>query len=151
MIRKTLLALPFLGLVLSFGLWGFCYTNTIYSGWEHEIRFKYGTAYWQAVFVDSEPESIAFSPQWKIEGFDGWYTTWMPTYRPNFTGPRSFFVTMPMWIPTLICQTTCGLVVFQHSRSEQRHKHGRCEQCGYDLTGNESGVCPECGFEIDQA
>jgi hypothetical protein len=26
-----------------------------------------------------------------------------------------------------------------------RRRRGRCVQCGYDLTGNESGVCPECG------
>ena len=24
---------------------------------------------------------------------------------------------------------------------------GRCPTCGYDLTGNVSGVCPECGKE----
>ena len=22
---------------------------------------------------------------------------------------------------------------------------GHCQRCGYDLTGNESGICPECG------
>ncbi len=27
-------------------------------------------------------------------------------------------------------------------------KQGWCVRCGYDLTGNESGVCPECGSEI---
>lgn len=26
-----------------------------------------------------------------------------------------------------------------------RRKHGLCAYCGYDLTGNVSGVCPECG------
>jgi hypothetical protein len=26
-----------------------------------------------------------------------------------------------------------------------RRKLGLCERCGYDLTGNVSGVCPECG------
>jgi hypothetical protein len=25
-----------------------------------------------------------------------------------------------------------------------------CRQCGYDLTGNESGVCPECGTRIHE-
>lgn len=25
---------------------------------------------------------------------------------------------------------------------------GKCTQCGYDLTGNLSGLCPECGTEI---
>ena len=27
----------------------------------------------------------------------------------------------------------------------RRRQLGRCEYCAYDLTGNESGVCPECG------
>jgi len=26
-----------------------------------------------------------------------------------------------------------------------RRQHGLCQSCGYDLTGNVSGVCPECG------
>jgi hypothetical protein len=26
-----------------------------------------------------------------------------------------------------------------------RCARGQCPQCGYDLTGNVSGVCPECG------
>ena len=26
-----------------------------------------------------------------------------------------------------------------------RQKAGKCPACGYDLTGNVSGVCPECG------
>jgi len=25
---------------------------------------------------------------------------------------------------------------------------GRCQRCGYDLTGNVSGICPECGAGI---
>ena len=28
---------------------------------------------------------------------------------------------------------------------------GHCQKCGYDLTGNESGTCPECGLEVEQA
>jgi hypothetical protein len=26
-----------------------------------------------------------------------------------------------------------------------RRPRGHCRSCGYDLTGNVSGVCPECG------
>jgi len=26
-----------------------------------------------------------------------------------------------------------------------RRREGRCDACGYDLTGNVSGICPECG------
>ena len=25
----------------------------------------------------------------------------------------------------------------------------RCQKCGYDLTGNVSGACPECGTELE--
>ncbi len=30
-------------------------------------------------------------------------------------------------------------------RDWRKHPPGHCPRCGYDLTGNVSGVCPECG------
>jgi hypothetical protein len=30
-------------------------------------------------------------------------------------------------------------------RRRSRRRPGLCKSCGYDLTGNVSGVCPECG------
>ena len=30
----------------------------------------------------------------------------------------------------------------------KRELKGRCRKCGYNLTGNVSGVCPECGTEV---
>ncbi len=29
-----------------------------------------------------------------------------------------------------------------------RYPSGYCSKCGYDLTGNESGTCPECGATV---
>jgi len=29
---------------------------------------------------------------------------------------------------------------------DRRQPRGHCQTCGYDLTGNVSGVCPECGI-----
>jgi hypothetical protein len=34
-------------------------------------------------------------------------------------------------------------------RMTTRHVPGRCSRCDYDLTGNVSGVCPECGTSTD--
>ena len=34
-------------------------------------------------------------------------------------------------------------------RRNQRHKKGLCVTCGYNLTGNTSGLCPECGSPIE--
>jgi hypothetical protein len=31
------------------------------------------------------------------------------------------------------------------NNSMRRRDQNRCRQCGYDLTSNMSGVCPECG------
>ena len=31
--------------------------------------------------------------------------------------------------------------------ADARYRDGLCLHCGYDLAGNVSGVCPECGKE----
>jgi uncharacterized paraquat-inducible protein A len=33
---------------------------------------------------------------------------------------------------------------------EQRARAGQCTTCGYNLTGNVSGTCPECGTSISR-
>lgn len=38
--------------------------------------------------------------------------------------------------------------VFIRLRYRPVHPEGHCAECGYDLTGNVSGVCPECGGSI---
>jgi hypothetical protein len=30
------------------------------------------------------------------------------------------------------------------------HQDGICDRCGYNLTGNTSGICPECGLKIGE-
>jgi hypothetical protein len=32
----------------------------------------------------------------------------------------------------------------------KRASAGHCARCGYDLTGNVSGICPECGHAISR-
>jgi hypothetical protein len=40
---------------------------------------------------------------------------------------------------------------FRARVEHHRSKEGLCLKCGYDLTGNVSGTCPECGAEVKQA
>jgi hypothetical protein len=44
----------------------------------------------------------------------------------------------------LIVIHSCILIIYRRPRA----KSGLCHECGYDLTGNISGVCPECGTMI---
>ena len=40
------------------------------------------------------------------------------------------------------------LIALPRIRRRRRRSKGECVRCGYDLTGNTSGVCPECGVEV---
>lgn len=51
-------------------------------------------------------------------------------------------VRLPLWIPFVFLG---GLVVAIHRRDRHHWRAGTCRRCGYDLTGNTSGRCPECG------
>ncbi len=37
------------------------------------------------------------------------------------------------------------IIAWQDRRTRKRAARGLCTRCGYDLTGNVSGTCPECG------
>ncbi|MBU0718943.1 MAG: hypothetical protein KJ749_11895 [Planctomycetes bacterium] len=41
-----------------------------------------------------------------------------------------------------------ALVWYRVLRSRRRRNRNDCTKCGYNLTGNLSGVCPECGHAL---
>lgn len=57
---------------------------------------------------------------------------------------ESHGVTLPLWLPLLLV----GVIAFAAWRRSRGHAPGCCRMCGYDLTGNISGVCPECGAPV---
>lgn len=65
-------------------------------------------------------------------------------------GPyRVTWLVFPLWLSTLLLTFFCFLPVARGPvlRSWRRWR-GACEVCGYDLRGNRSGRCPECGTRI---
>ena len=50
---------------------------------------------------------------------------------------------LPCWIPFLLVALPTGILFWRDHR--RRITPGHCKKCGYDLTGNVSGRCPECG------
>ena len=97
-----------------------------------------------------------------------WYTTPRPTAMPRkaksvplllsyyeedihlWRSPSSYgrrrvieIVVWPLFVLFSLCPTTA--FVRGPVRRWRRRRKGLCIPCGYDLTGNVSGVCPECG------
>ncbi len=52
---------------------------------------------------------------------------------------------LPLWIPFVVAVATTGILFL---RDRRHYPPGHCPKCGYDLTGNESGVCSECGTGV---
>ncbi len=69
---------------------------------------------------------------------------WMPYFERTFFG---FYVSVPLWI-LLLLVVVPTVFLFWHDRMYPGHC---CQRCGYDLRGNISGVCPECGQALVQS
>lgn len=62
---------------------------------------------------------------------------------------HTHYVSIAPWWPFLVCAAYPLLVVIRKAfRGGRREGRGECLTCGYSLTGNTSGVCPECGTRI---
>ena len=51
---------------------------------------------------------------------------------------------VPLWMPFVVV----GIPTAFFWHRDRRIPPGHCQKCGYDLTDNVSGVCPECGERI---
>lgn len=64
--------------------------------------------------------------------------------------PRSFYDVpiVPVGVLSLICLLLPLTCVAMRARMRLLPQAGQCVVCRYDLTGNTSGVCPECGTAV---
>ena len=70
------------------------------------------------------------------------FTGWLPHF--DLVGATKTLV-VPLWIPLLLTVLATAVFSWWYRRLIPA---GHCQRCGYDLTGNISGVCPECGKRI---
>jgi hypothetical protein len=55
-------------------------------------------------------------------------------------------VTVYLWGPLVLCSVHLAIASIRAPYARyRRRKKGLCLACGYNLEGNVSGVCPECG------
>ena len=86
-------------------------------------------------------------------GSIGWYRLWIiePDSITDFFAPDPL-VELRLGALLGIC-IGAGLlfVVLSYCGRGRRDAVGICACCGYDLRGNTSGICPECGTPIPEA
>jgi hypothetical protein len=56
----------------------------------------------------------------------------------------------PGWVPVVLLVLIPARWFSCRTRLRRRQVAGACLACGYSLTGNTSGTCPECGTPIKQ-
>ena len=103
-------------------------------------------------------EGTGLTEVWLDEGHVG--VSWKPRvpYRPRWAGQYNRFgfrynvysngsgyAWGPLWALAAGSGAVACITGWVGWHPRRRVGHGRCARCGYDLQGNVSGVCPECG------
>jgi hypothetical protein len=88
------------------------------------------------------PESTFDGSETSVGGYGFIYMT-MPdalVSRANWAG---WSITSPLWAWVLVFAILPAVHVWVRHRKRSMRLHGLCAKCGYNLTGNVSGNCPE--------
>lgn len=101
------------------------------------------------VFVEARPHGIGII----AGGFQGDPPLWdrlrgaliLPESGFSASGGRWFLI--PLWLPASIF-TLVALICWW--RLSRRDAGTNCRSCGYNLAGNVSGTCPECGAAVPE-
>ena len=56
---------------------------------------------------------------------------------------------LPLWVLVGAFAIPMYLAIRPETKARSRRRRGLCVRCAYDLTGNKSGVCPECGTSVE--
>ena len=89
-------------------------------------------------FLDRRTDSYPETSIWRVRLDPAW-PVWMPYGRG-----RS--LVLPLWIPFLLV----AFPTIHLWRADRPIPPGHCQKCGYNHTGNISGVCPECGEKMEK-
>jgi hypothetical protein len=57
-------------------------------------------------------------------------------------------VVVPQWFIAALFAIAPSIWLIRRLRATSHPPPGLCKSCNYDLTGNTSGTCPECGMRI---
>lgn len=77
-----------------------------------------------------------------VAGMPSGGQTFIRSFTPNF----ELFI--PFWLGTVAFALLPSVWIVARIKRRWATDGTHCTTCGYDLTGNTTGVCPECGKSI---
>ena len=165
MIRIAIIVVLTLGAAGTVAVWAVSYHVQARDPAQIHVEYSYGRAYWFGEPTDPSTEGwflvdvsrgtldlncwnyktsrpVPASRRWRLLGFSfnvRALTGGMPPY--------SFWsMEIPLWCPFVLFAAYPTIAFIRGPlRRYRRRKRGLCIRCGYNLEGNVSGVCPECG------
>ena len=95
---------------------------------------------------EMSPESGEGLTGWGRAGFSSGFNSWHTADGVSYSAE----VSLPFWLIGLFWLVLPTVWAIRYRRTRGRIERLACVTCGYSLTGNTSGTCPECGTPIPQ-
>ncbi len=91
--------------------------------------------------------SAVISPHFSTQTLVPPGSHWLWRFEVRSFRPYGWIVDVPLWAPFMVLVAATGMLWYFDRR---RFPPDHCQYCGYDLTGNVSGRCPECGTVVNR-
>ena len=120
------------------------------SVWVHVWIYskRFGAELYGGNVFFADFHSPVCTPQYGVSIERSRYELYLPRFTPfkgaylDETGADEAVV--PLWCLLVLAGPATALLWWRDRRKPAAH----CQNCGYDLTGNVSGTCPECGAAV---
>ena len=117
----------------------FCFINRSFFFGLHD-----GRLFWVQFARPSDSDLVECVSRWNAPSIHDRNFSAFGMMMPSLNPPGDQFrlLVVPLWT-LLLAIGTPTLLLWYLDRN--RFPHGHCRSCNYNLTGNTSGICPECG------